>query len=54
MTKQVFVVGLDDFDRDLLQALPEAAGIAFHALYSAERVGGEGLPSRSSTVAWRA
>ena len=47
MTKQVFVVGLDDFNRDLLQALPEAAGIAFHALYSAERVrGGDSYPVR--------
>lgn len=47
MTKQVFVVGLDDFNLDLLQALPEAEEIEFHALYSAERVrGGPSYPVR--------
>ncbi len=38
MTRNVFVVGLDDSDRDLLERLPEAGGLAFHALFTADEV----------------
>lgn len=36
--KHVFVVGMDDFNMDMMRALPQARDCRFHELYSAEEV----------------
>ncbi|MCO6439971.1 MAG: ATP-grasp domain-containing protein [Nitrococcus mobilis] len=39
--KNVFVLGLDPFNRELLEALPEASEVRFHALLTFEEIRGQ-------------